>query len=98
MDGFLLSDVWSVPTNSVVYLLYLLCRHLDFFEMVRVEDEKELAKKYDQGILNHVTKRTLNVLRTWTCYLKSLFLSLTKISGQTNGNFEMGCVQFVLPD
>jgi len=23
-------------------------RHLDFFEMVRVEDEKELAKKYDQ--------------------------------------------------
>ena len=23
-------------------------RHLDFFEMMRVEDEKELAKKYDQ--------------------------------------------------
>ena len=22
-------------------------RHLDFFEMMRVEDEKELAKKYD---------------------------------------------------
>ena len=23
-------------------------RHLDFFEMVRNEDEKELAKRYDQ--------------------------------------------------
>lgn len=23
-------------------------RHLDFFEMVRIEDEKELAKKFDQ--------------------------------------------------
>ena len=24
------------------------CRHLEFFEMVRVNDEKELAKRYDQ--------------------------------------------------
>ena len=23
-------------------------RHLDFFELVRVEDEKELARRYDQ--------------------------------------------------
>lgn len=30
-------------------------RHLDFFEMVRVEDEKELAKKYD--VVHVDTKR-----------------------------------------
>ena len=28
-------------------------RHLDFFEMVRNDDEKELAKRYDQVRNNH---------------------------------------------
>ena len=27
-------------------------RHLDFFEMVRVDDEKELAKRFETNMLN----------------------------------------------
>ena len=29
------------------FSLFLSCRHLDFFEMVRNEDEKEFAKKFE---------------------------------------------------
>ena len=43
----------AVYTNKKKNILfskpfYLLFRHLEFFEMVRVNDEKELAKRYDQ--------------------------------------------------
>jgi hypothetical protein len=35
--------MWKMFIN----VLYI-CRHLDFFEMVRNEDEKELARKFEQ--------------------------------------------------
>ena len=43
-------------------------RHLEFFEMVRVNDEKELAKRYDEvhvdtkssQVIDDLSERTLN--------------------------------------
>ena len=37
-------------------------RHLDFFQMVRTEDEKELAKRYDQVGNSFLTKKKLFIL------------------------------------
>jgi len=32
----------------IVLYIYFFFRHLDFFEMVRNEDEKELARKFEK--------------------------------------------------
>ena len=41
-------------------------RHLEFFEMVRVNDEKELAKRYDQVHID--TKSSQVVLNSESIY------------------------------
>lgn len=40
-------EVWSILWPLVVFVLLFSLRHLDFFEMVRNEDDLELAKRFD---------------------------------------------------
>ena len=47
---FSLKNNIRVDKNKNKYFLCLFFRHLDFFDMVRNEDEKELAKRY--GVVN----------------------------------------------
>ena len=51
-------------TTCYILLFY---RHLDFFEMVRNEDEKELAKRYDQV---HVDTKSASAM--FECIRKKL--------------------------
>jgi HJR/Mrr/RecB family endonuclease len=46
-------------------------RHLDFFEMVRMEDEKELARRYDQV---HVDTKSATAMFDCLRYFSHLFL------------------------
>lgn len=44
---FTQSDKLILTSKHHICITYFVFRHLDFFEMVRNEDEKELARKFE---------------------------------------------------